>query len=239
MISDMGKALPRVQLDNFEGPYDLLLELAQKRKLDLSEVSLRHITDDFLGYIKEKRISAGLQGDFLVVASTLLLLKVRRLLPSITIEEEEEVEGFEDRVRIYQLYRQKSEFLIQNWGMHLLLPSHFWAEGERENENEGEFPEVSGVDLSRVMKRIVKRLPDPVTPKAHMKVNHGKSLGDILLHFKARLKKVQQVVLQEYMKGTSRQEAAVSFLAVLEMARDDKVELHQEKAFESLVIKKT
>ena len=73
-----------VHLDNFDGPFDLLLGLIAKHKLDITEISLAKVTDDFIGYIKAKGVAWDLDetSEFLLVAATLLDLKAARLLPA-------------------------------------------------------------------------------------------------------------------------------------------------------------
>src|SRR3954447_12313975 len=88
-----------VRLDNFEGPFDLLLSLIVKHKLDVTEVALSQVTDEFIAHIK----SAGTDWDleqtssFLLVASTLLDLKAARLLPQGDVEDEEDLALLEAR----------------------------------------------------------------------------------------------------------------------------------------------
>jgi segregation and condensation protein A len=88
-----------VHLDVFEGPFDLLLGLISKHKLDITEVSLSKVTDEFIAYIKQR--SGGWDLDqvsyFLVVAATLLDLKAARLLPSGEVEDEEDLALLEAR----------------------------------------------------------------------------------------------------------------------------------------------
>ena len=88
-----------VHLDVFEGPFDLLLALISKHKLDITEVALSQVTDEFIGYIRER--SDGWDLDqvsyFLVVAATLLDLKAARLLPSGEVEDEEDLALLEAR----------------------------------------------------------------------------------------------------------------------------------------------
>src|SRR6201981_2636068 len=89
----------QVHLDVFEGPFDLLLALISKHKLDITEVALSQVTDEFIGYISER--SDGWDLDqvsyFLVVAATLLDLKAARLLPSGEVEDEEDLALLEAR----------------------------------------------------------------------------------------------------------------------------------------------
>jgi len=88
----------------FEGPLDLLLDLVTKRKLFVNDVSLAQVTDDFIKYLEEhEEFPIGESAEFIVVASTLMLIKSRSLLPMIklTDEEEESIHDLEDRLVVY------------------------------------------------------------------------------------------------------------------------------------------
>src|SRR3989338_6833976 len=88
----------------FEGPLDLLLDLVSKRKLFVNDVSLSQVTDDFMHYIENhEEFPIGESAEFIVVASTLMLIKSRSLLPMIklTDEEEESIHDLEDRLVFY------------------------------------------------------------------------------------------------------------------------------------------
>jgi segregation and condensation protein A len=88
----------RVRLDNFEGPFDLLLNLISRRQLDVTEVALSQVTDEFIGYLAamdEWDLEQATQ--FLVVAATLLDLKAARLLPAAEVEDEEDLALLEAR----------------------------------------------------------------------------------------------------------------------------------------------
>lgn len=92
----------RVHLDNFDGPFDLLLQLISRHKMDITEVALSAVTDEFIGYIRElERSGEGWKLDqateFLVIAATLLDLKAAHLLPSGEIEDEEDLALLEAR----------------------------------------------------------------------------------------------------------------------------------------------
>jgi segregation and condensation protein A len=110
-----------VHLDVFEGPFDLLLGLIAKHQLDITEVALSKVTDEFLAYIK------GLDGDleqtteFLVVAATLLDLKASRLLPQAEVEDEEDLALLEARDLLfarllqYRAFKQVAAVLETEW----------------------------------------------------------------------------------------------------------------------------
>src|SRR3954466_12496082 len=101
-----------VRLDNFEGPFDLLLSLIAKHKLDVTEVALSQVTDEFIAHIK----SAGGDWDldqtssFLLVASTLLDLKAARLLPQGDVEDEEDLALLEARDLLFARLLQYKAF---------------------------------------------------------------------------------------------------------------------------------
>lgn len=107
----------RVRLDNFEGPFDLLLTLIGKHRLDVTEVALHVVTDDFIAYTRELGDRADLDHttEFLVVAATLLDLKAARLLPSGEVEDTEDLAMLEARDLLfarllqYRAYKQAAE----------------------------------------------------------------------------------------------------------------------------------
>ena len=80
----------KIKTEIFEGPLDLLLSLIEKRKLLINEVSLSKVTDDFISYLQNREAySIKDASEFLVIASTLLLIKSRSLIPSLNLSEEE------------------------------------------------------------------------------------------------------------------------------------------------------
>jgi segregation and condensation protein A len=101
-----------VHLDNFEGPFDLLLQLISKHKLDITEVALSRVTDEFIGHVKALggEWDLGQTTQFLVVASTLLDLKIVRLLPSAEVEDEEDLALLEARDLLFARLLQYRAF---------------------------------------------------------------------------------------------------------------------------------
>jgi chromatin segregation and condensation protein Rec8/ScpA/Scc1 (kleisin family) len=113
----------------FEGPLDLLLDLIEKRKLFVSDVSLSQVTDDFIAYIEShEEFPISESAEFIVVASTLMLLKSRSLLPSLELTEEEEgsIEDLERRLKIYARVKELSVEIRKIFGKQIIfekLPS--------------------------------------------------------------------------------------------------------------------
>ena len=108
-----------VTLTNFEGPFDLLLSLISKHKLDVTEIALSQVTDEFISFIEEAgdTLDLGQATEFLVVAATLLDLKAARLLPSADVEDEDDLAALEARdllfarLLAYRAFREAAEFL--------------------------------------------------------------------------------------------------------------------------------
>lgn len=102
----------QVHLDNFEGPFDLLLSLIAKHKLDITQIALAQVTDEFIGYIRGADRDLSTTSEFLLVAATLLDLKAARLLPTGDVEDPEDLALLEARdllfVRLlqYRAYKQ-------------------------------------------------------------------------------------------------------------------------------------
>jgi segregation and condensation protein A len=110
-----------VKVGDFEGPFDLLLSLISKHKLEVTELALHQVTDEFIAYIKGKGSAWELDeaSSFLVVAATLLDLKAARLLPSGEVEDEEDLALLEARDLLfarllqYRAYKEVSSLLVQ------------------------------------------------------------------------------------------------------------------------------
>ena len=118
----------RVHLDNFEGPFDLLLGLIAKHKLDVTEVSLSRVTDEFIAHIRAMGADwdLDLASEFLVVAATLLDLKAARLLPVAELEDEEDLALLEARDLLfarllqYRAYKRIATLFAERWAAEQL-----------------------------------------------------------------------------------------------------------------------
>ncbi|WP_346623517.1 ScpA family protein [Blastococcus montanus] len=113
-----------VKLTNFEGPFDLLLQLIGKHKLDVTEIALSTVTDEFIAHLRAlgDELDLDQASEFLVVASTLLDLKAARLLPAAEVDDEEDLELLEARDLLfarllqYKAYKQAAAFLREREG---------------------------------------------------------------------------------------------------------------------------
>lgn len=103
-----------VKSGEFEGPIHVLLNLIQGRKLHVSEISLAHVTEEFFTFMSEHQLSHSQVSSFVVVASTLLLIKARSLLPQIELTDEEEasITDLTDRIHYYQVIQNFAQKLV-------------------------------------------------------------------------------------------------------------------------------
>jgi segregation and condensation protein A len=144
----------RIHLDNFEGPFDLLLQLISRHKLDITEVALSQVTDEFIGHIKAAGADWDLEqtSQFIVVAATLLDLKAARLIPSGEVDDPEDLALLEARDLLFVRLLQYRAFKQ--------VAAHFAATLETEGRRH---PRQVGLEL-----RFARLLPEvelTITPE--------------------------------------------------------------------------
>src|SRR3989344_7803810 len=113
-----------VKTDNFQGPLDLLLSQIEKRKLPINEISLSKVTDDFISYIEgEEKFPIALSAHFILIASTLLLIKSKSLLPTLELSGEEQgnIEDLERRLKELKRIKELSLHVAKRFGKEMLF----------------------------------------------------------------------------------------------------------------------
>jgi segregation and condensation protein A len=232
--------LYRVRLEAFEGPLDLLLHLIKKNEVDVTNIPVATITEQYLGYLDMMReLQLDIAGEFLVMASSLMLIKSRMLLPAAEDEEDEEEDPRADLVRQlleYQRYREAAYSLAERPLLHrdvfVREPS---MDVPAEAEEEG-LPRVRATvwELLEALRAVLKRArPDSV----HEVVLESVSLRDrarLLLDALARAGCVDFETLFEG-DGT-RMEIIVTFLALLELMKMGAVRAVQSDRYGRIVV---
>ena len=114
----------KIKTEGFEGPFGLLLDLVEKRKLFINDLSLSAVTEDYLQYVnKLGDLSPSEVSSFILVASTLLLIKSKSLLPNLnlTSEEEGDIKNLEERLRLYELFIKLGVNIKNSFGQKIIF----------------------------------------------------------------------------------------------------------------------
>lgn len=220
----------------FEGPLDLLLTLIERRQLHIGEIALSKVTDDFIGYVKSfADFPIAESAQFAYVASTLLLIKSKALLPqlSLTREEEESMEGLEQRLKLLQRFRALSRHVRERFdATPLYLPL--------ERRVEPVFAPPSGLSASALQSAIRSVLA--AIPKAEMlaKVAVQKviSLEEMIESLKNRITSALRMSFGEFSKThkAERVTIIVGFLAMLELVKQGLIAATQERVHGEIVM---
>ena len=226
----------QVHLDVFEGPFDLLLALISKHKLDITEIALSAVTDEFIGYIRA--LADGWDLDqasyFLVVAATLLDLKAARLLPSGEVDDEEDLALLEARDLLfarllqYRAYKEVADVLA---GALATAGRRYPRRVPMEPQFAELLPEVllgiGAQELAAIAARVLTPRRPPLVSTAHLHVpkTSVREQAEILL---ARLRKLRRATFRQLIADCAgTYEVVARFLAVLELYRDGLVSLDQ------------
>ncbi len=225
-----------VRLRNFEGPFDLLLQLISSRRLDVTEVALHQVTDDFVAHMRAMGDSVGLEEttEFLVVAATLLDLKAARLLPQGEVEDAEDLALLEARdllfARLLQ-YRAYKEVAAVFAGRMAIAARRFPRRAPLEPRFAQLFPEVllglGPVEFARIAARVLTPRQAPTVSTDHIHAPFV-SVREQARRLAARLRELGRASFRQLSADcTATYEIVASFLALLELYREDRVSLEQ------------
>jgi len=218
-----------LQLEQFSGPLDLLLSLISENQLDISQISISQVTEHYLDYLSRLDESKAEElADFLVVASKLLLMKARRLMPQFALSEDEGP-SLEDQLRLYKLFVEASRKINTFWESK--EKASFRVEPARKAEG---FVWPNNVDqkaLKVSFLHLLSRLKPPKDlPQTYIdKAISMKEKIDTIRHLLKNRKKAYFFdVLDE---ANNKTEIIVSFLAILELVKQRSIFLTQDSTF--------
>ncbi|MEU5851235.1 segregation and condensation protein A [Saccharopolyspora shandongensis] len=235
-----------VRLENFEGPFDLLLQLISQHQLDVTEVALHKVTDEFIAYTK----ALGEQWDldetteFLVIAATLLDLKAARLLPSAEVEDEADLALLEARDLLfarllqYRAYKQVAALFGElEAGALRRYPRSVSVEERFANL----LPEVQiGVPPQRfaeIAAAVFRPKPPPTVSLDHIH-QHGVSVREHAALLRVRLAEKGSATFGELVSDCGHTvEVVARFLALLELYREKVLQFEQESPLGELLVR--
>ncbi len=228
--------MKEVILEKFTGPLDLLLGLIEEEKMEISEISISQVTEQFFNYLNklEEKCPEEL-ADFLVVATRLVYLKSKTLLPYL-MPEEDEGPNLADQLRLYKMFLEASGKINKMWNEEKqaygrfeppLIPKDFVL------------PQNAGLeDLKTAYLQLLKRLK-PVDPLPQIKIDRSISVKRQIDSIYNLLKSTKKVSFSEIVKTAgSRTEVIVNFLAILELLKAEKIFITQNNSFEDIEINK-
>ena len=242
-------AIP-LKLQVFEGPMDLLMHLIEKNKIDIYDIPIVTITDQYLDYVHQmEHNDMNVTSEFLVMAATLLDIKSRMLLPREENEEGEEEDPRDELVRRlleYKMYKYMSEELKEknrHAGMSYFRPQDL-PEEVRSYVPPLNYEELIGdrtvQSLETVFKDVLKRKKSRVDP---VRSGFGKiqkeeiSVADKELYIRAYLIGHPHADFREMLElENSKEEIIVTFLVILELMKHQKIRITQEEAFGRILI---
>jgi len=224
-----------VKTGDFEGPLELLVSLIEKRKLLVSDVSLAQVTDDYVAHVERlEEYNLDDVSDFIVIASTLILIKSKSLLPNLELTPEEELSAkeLEDRIRAYQDIRELTTHIVDMFGVIILY--------SRE-ERSSVIPIFAPSDnltvnsVSETMRDLLGRLPQHEELPTAI-VEKVKSLEESMKELRERIQKNMKVSFNEYSgKGSQDKiDIILTFLALLELMKRGLIHARQDTHFSDI-----
>jgi segregation and condensation protein A len=228
-----GLTFYRVKLDVFEGPLDLLLHLVKKNEVDLSNIPIATITDQYMGYLELfQQLDLDIAGEYLVMAATLLHLKSRLLLPGDEAsEEEEEDDPRSELVRQlleYQRFKEAAEMLNRRDQ----LERDVFVRAPLRDELEAEQDIVYDVSLGDLLDALQDMLKRAAPEVVHEVVLEQISLRERICFILDALRERQTMLFTElFPLGATRLQILTTFLGLLELVRTRMIHVLQEERF--------
>ena len=220
----------------FEGPLSLLLELIENRKLLINELSLSKVTNDFLDYFsKLQQKDLYKLTDFLSVASTLILIKSKSLLPQLELEVEEknEIKDLELRLALLQIFKNASKDIKKLFGTKRLYSKQY------HKKQEVFFTPTEQINVLKMkwfIDQIIHHLPKTET-KPQKRVAKVISLEEMMNKVINRVKQHMSISFSQLQKEhKDKKNVIIGFLAILELVKLGNIEAKQDSMFTDILI---
>lgn len=233
----------KVELEKFSGPLGLLLNMIEKEKLDITEISLAQIADNYVAYIKSSdNINIDEVADFLLIASKLLWLKSKALLPYLRQEEAEDLDELENQLKMYKEFSEASLTLAEMISKDCkLYAPKFNRSNYRQSLDSLSliFPKkINKMKLSLVMQEIIDSLEkDEVLEIERIKPEI--SLEEKIFKLRKLVDSHKRIYFKSILEDKkSKSELIVSILAVLELIKQHEIIFEQEKLFSDIYLNK-
>ena len=231
----------KIKTSGFEGPFALLLELVEKRKLFINDVSLAAVTEDYLKYMnKLGGLPPAEIASFILVASTLLLIKSKSLLPNLDLtgEEESDIKNLEERLRLYELFNRLEGGIKSNFGRKMIF-----APLQRKSDVLVFLPDeqITKESMMAFARNVLGAMPKKIL-MPEVEVRKVVSIEEMIDKLTDRIKNSLKMNFKDlHGKIFTREEkvvAIVGFLAMLELVRQGVVDATQEMNSGDIIIER-
>jgi len=225
----------KIQTEHFEGPLDLLLSLIEKRKLLINDISLAKVADDYISHIEnQESFSLDQTSHFILIASTLLLIKSKSLLPTINLtnEEEKDISDLEIRLKMRQKFKEVEAHIEERFGKkiqhekrYITLKEVVFAPSKQ----------ISIDSLSETIKHLIHSLPKK-EKLPNIKVKKTISLEQMIDRLTRRIQEGLQTSFREFSnlgKG-EKVDVIISFLAMLELVKQGIINTRQDSRYDDI-----
>lgn len=231
--------MENIRLKQFEGPLDLLLSLIEQRQLDITQIALAEVTEQFLQHIKQlQNIDPTVLADYLAIAAKLLVIKSKAILPTLEIEAEEEDSGFdlEAKLLLYKQFKEVAKYLKSRDNRR--KQSFLRDVSFEERVNFYPDPNVSPKQIHKIILGVLNGLKElDSLPKA--KIKEAISIQEKINHLREHLSNQLETKLSDLMKtAKNKSEVIITFLALLELIKQRILTAEQENLFTDVIIKK-
>lgn len=227
----------QVKTSVFEGPLDVLLDLIEKRKLLINDISLAQVADDYIAYIKNfDQFPIEHAADFVFVASTLVLIKSKSLLPTLELTEEEQgsIEDLQKRLAEYKRIKELSVYIRKMYGEKMIfarVPSRMTTPIFSPNQ-ETTLEHIWGA-IQNIINTLPKKQFIPMVVVATVI-----SLEEMMDRLTDRIRENINMSFKDFVGGTKeRVNVIVGFLALLELVKQGMISVVQQQSFEDIHIK--
>ncbi len=238
----------KVKTEKFEGPISLLYEMIEARKLSVSEFSLVQITEDFINYVKNlESLDKEETTHFISIASILILLKSKSLIPELEITEEEDrdIQILENQLQAFALLKERVKILEKIWSKKILLNTQL-----KYKNTEKIFVPSSQMDINFFHLYILERLNELAPKEAdkkEVKVHKTLKIEDALSHVRTIIKRIKSLnfknlnnasgdIGDERLREKNKRNVVILFLAVLELVKIGEIDVVQEENFSDILV---
>jgi segregation and condensation protein A len=240
-----------IKITNFEGPFDLLLHLIKKNEMDIYNIKILEITNQYLDFLKQmKSMDLDITSEFIVIAATLIEIKSKLLLPKPKVEDDEDekdiAQELVDKLLLYKRFKLASEFLLEREKevgiMFTKKPEIIEEKKSNRDVTENLLKDITMLDLYNIYNELINNYMSKINTETNIedkiKIETYK-IEDKMVEIKSIIKASSKVHFTSMLKKySSKTEIIVTFLALLELIKLRDIKVIQEGNFKDIYIER-